>query len=85
MSSTATPQDEQSLVDRLKELGIPEKSARYALKKTNNDVERAANYVVAEYQIFITFGLLLHTFSIAMFNLSAPFAPAVLPKWSGLG
>jgi hypothetical protein len=66
----STPQDEQSLVDRLKELGIPEKSARYALKvgvgpavvlvfmlvfvfglhaddllqKTNNDVERAANY-----------------------------------------
>jgi hypothetical protein len=29
---SSTPRDEQSLVDRLKELGIPEKSARYALK-----------------------------------------------------
>ncbi|WVF68854.1 hypothetical protein IAT40_003627 [Kwoniella sp. CBS 6097] len=33
-----------ALVEQLKELGISERSARYALSKTGNDVHRAANY-----------------------------------------
>ncbi|RXK36165.1 hypothetical protein M231_06570 [Tremella mesenterica] len=32
------------LVDQLKNLGISERTALFALSKTNNDVERAADY-----------------------------------------
>ncbi|WVQ84980.1 hypothetical protein IAT38_007144 [Cryptococcus sp. DSM 104549] len=41
MSTTPRP----DLIDQLKALGISERSARFALSKTKNDVHKAADYV----------------------------------------
>ncbi|WVR06568.1 hypothetical protein IAU60_003599 [Kwoniella sp. DSM 27419] len=66
--SRTTP--DSTLVEQLKELGISERTARFALSKTGNNVTRAANYGECSC-------LTIHYFTFPSFTLAYP--PSLSP------
>ncbi|KAK8858817.1 hypothetical protein IAR55_003047 [Kwoniella newhampshirensis] len=77
-----TPKGE--LVDQLKQLGISERSAYYALKKSKNDVTKAANYGESKL-CFFPFDIQIAGVTVSSFRPSFHFAvhsPASCPSGS---